>query len=110
MRYQALDGAWPDAADRALIAQGRWLSVCWSSRLRSGGVARWADWRGRHDAQITAQARRLATAGPIWVGYDNEMDGSRRIAASGPLRHYPAAFRRIRSIVRPIAPNVVWVW
>jgi len=111
MRYQALDGAWPDAADRALIAQGRWLSVCWSSRLRSGGVARWADVAaGRHDAQITAQARRLATAGPIWVGYDNEMDGSRRIAASGPLRHYPAAFRRIRSIVRPIAPNVVWVW
>jgi|GEM_PF-2938949 len=111
MRYQALDGTWPNAADRALIAGGRWLSVCWSSRLRSGGVASWADVAaGRYDAQIAAQARRLASAGPIWVGYDNEMDGPRRISASGPLPHYPAAFRRIQAIVRPIAPDVLWVW
>jgi hypothetical protein len=110
-RYEALDGTWPNSADRALIAQGRWLSVCWSSRLRSGGVASWADVAaGRYDAQIAAQARRLASVGPIWVGYDNEMDGVSRISASGPLPDYPDAFRRIRRIVKPIAPDVIWVW
>jgi hypothetical protein len=110
-RYEALDGAWPSPADRALIAEGRWLNVCWSSRLRSGGVASWADVAaGRYDAQITAQARRLASIGPVWVGYDNEMDGVVRIGASGPLPHYLPAFHRIQGIVKPIAPNVLWVW
>ena len=111
MRYEGLDGVWPNPADRALIAGGRWLSVCWSSRLRAGGTANWADVAaGRYDAQITAQARRLASVGPIWVGYDNEMDGIRRISASGPLSGYPAAYRRIQQIVKPIAPDVIWVW
>jgi hypothetical protein len=112
MRYEALDSVWPNASDRALIAEGRWLSVCWSSRLRSTGkTATWADVAaGRYDAVIAAQARRLASVGPIWVGYDNEMDGAARIAASGPLWHYPAAFRRIRQIVKPIAPEALWIW
>lgn len=112
MRYESLDSVWPNVADRALIADGRWLAVCWSSRLRTAGTsATWADVAaGRYDALITAQARRLASAGPILVGYDNEMDGHLRIASSGPLSNYPAAFRHIRGIVKPIAPNVIWVW
>lgn len=112
MRYEALDGVWPNAADRVLIDEGRWLAVCWSSRLAgSNRPVRWADVAaGRYDAQITAQAHRLAPLGQIWVGYDNEMDGRRRVASSGPLSHYPAAFRRIRNLVSPIAPDVVWVW
>ncbi len=112
MRYEALDGAWPNAADLGLVAAGRWLSVCWSSRLRrSGTVARWADVAaGDYDGLITAQARRVASLGPVWGGYDNEMAGVTRIAKSGPLSDSPAAYRRIQRIVRPIAPEVVWVW
>jgi hypothetical protein len=112
MRYEALDGAWPNAADRELVAAGRWLSVCWSSRLKSTGTAAtWADVAdGRYDWAIKAQARRLASLGPVWVGYDNEMDGAARVARSGPLWHYPAAYRHIYEIVHPIAPEVVWVW
>jgi hypothetical protein len=112
MRYEALDGVWPNANDLALVADGRWLSVCWSSRLRATGtVATWADVAaGKYDAQITAQAHRLAAVGNIWVGYDNEMDGHARIAMSGPLSNYAAAYRHIQQIVRPIAPNVVWIW
>ena len=110
-RYELLDGVWPNAADRELIVEGRWLCACWSSRLRTGSMARWADVAtGRYDAQILAQAKRLAQVGPIWVGYDDEMDGRVRTAASGPLTDYPAAYRRIRELVRPIAPNVIWYW
>ncbi len=110
-RYEALDGNWPTPADLQLIKEGRYLAVCWSSRLSAGGVATWQDVAaGRHDAALTAAAHRLATVGPIWVGYDNEMDGHVRIANSGPLSYYRAAYRRIHSIVAPIAPNVIWVW
>jgi hypothetical protein len=112
MRYEALDGVWPNAADQALIAEGRWLSVCWSSRLRATGrVATWADVAaGRYDEQITAQARRLASVGQVLVGYDNEMDGRSRIARSGPLSDYQAAYHHVRGVVMPIAPYVVWMW
>lgn len=110
-RYEALDGSWPTAADLQLIREGRYLAVCWSSRLKAGGYATWKDVAaGRYDAAITAQAKRLSTVGQLWVGYDNEMDGHVRIANSGPLSHYKAAFTRIHSIVAPIAPNVIWVW
>lgn len=110
-RYEALDGAWPSPADLQLMKEGRYLAVCWSSRLKSGGVATWKDVAaGRHDAAIRAQAHRLASLGPLWVGYDNEMDGHVRIANSGPLSYYRPAFRRIHSIVAPIAPNVIWIW
>ena len=112
MRYEALDGPWPTPADLALIKAGRWLCVCWSSRLMSNGSsATWADVAaGRYDAAITAQAHRLASVGPIWVGYDNEMDGTARMSRSGPLTNYAAAYRHIQEIVKPIAPNVIWVW
>ncbi len=112
MRYEALDGNWPSSADLQLIKSGRWLCVCWSSRLNAThSVATWADVAaGRYDAHIEAQAHRLASVGPIWVGYDNEMDGVARMAKSGPLSNYRAAYRHIHSIVRPIAPNVIWIW
>jgi len=111
-RYEALEDAWPTPADLALIKAGRWLCVCWSSRLNSmGASASWADVAaGRYDTAITAQAHRLASVGPIWVGYDNEMDGVVRISRSGPLAHYRAAYRHIHDIVHPIAPNVIWIW
>jgi hypothetical protein len=110
-RYEPLDGAWPSSADLQLIREGRYLAVCWASRLKAGGYATWKDVAaGRYDAAIRAQAHRLATVGPLFVGYDNEMDGHVRIADSGPLSHYKAAYTRIHSIVAPIAPKVVWVW
>ncbi len=111
-RYEALDGAWPSPADLRLINSGRYLCVCWSSRLNAThSVATWADVAaGRHDAAIKAQAHRLARLGPIWVGYDNEMDGVTRRANSGPLSHYRSAYHHIQDIVRPIARNVIWIW
>lgn len=112
-RYQALVDKFPTTADRQLMREGRYLAVCWSSRLSNSPV-RFATWRdvasGRYDAVIRAQAHRLAGVGPIFVGYDNEMDGHVRIGYSGPLSHYRAAYLRIHSIVAPIAPNVVWIW
>lgn len=112
MRYEAFDGVWPNAADRELVAAGRWITYCWSSRLlRSGTVARWRDIAaGDYDGLIAKQANRMASLGPVWVGYDNEMDGRARIARSGPLSDYAAAYRRIQQIARPRAPEVVWLW
>ncbi len=110
-RYEALDGSWPTPTDLQLIKEGRYLAVCWSSRLKAGGYATWKDVAsGRYDAAIRAQAHRLASVGPLWVGYDNEMDGHVRIAYSGPLSYYRHAYWRIHSIVAPIAPNVIWMW
>ena len=112
-RYEALVDKFPTAADLKLMREGRYLAVCWSSRLSNAPV-KFATWRdvaaGRYDSVIRAQAHRLASVGPIFVGYDNEMDGHVRIGLSGPLSHYRAAYRRIHSIVAPIAPNVIWIW
>ena len=112
-RYEALDGKFPSAADMQLIREGRYLAFCWSSRLNSspGTYATWHDVAaGRYDAVIRAQAHRLASVGPVFVGYDNEMDGHVRTARSGPLSYYKAAYSRIHRIVAPIAPKVIWVW
>ena len=111
-RYERLDGNWPSAADVALMTAGQVLAVCWSSQLAAGGAASWADIAaGKHDAAILAQAHRLAALpGPVFAGYDNEMDGATRIAASGPLVNYAAAYRHIHDLVAPVARNVAWCW
>jgi hypothetical protein len=112
MRYYRLDAAWPTPSDITLAAAGRTLCVCWAARLASGTYPKWADIAaGRYDAQITAQAKRLAAFGrPVFAGFDNEMDGTLRIGNSGPLADYAAAYRRVVSICRPVAPKVAWCW
>jgi hypothetical protein len=120
-RYHDWDDTWPTAEERALAAQGRFLFEGWESRVFGGGAVCWADIAaGGHDAAVDAQARRLAAFGDrLFVGFMHEPEdnaGPCRPGAAGgeaPMgsaEEFRAAWRRIVARVRPVAPNVVWVF
>jgi hypothetical protein len=121
-RYHDWDDAWPTAEERSYAAEGRFLFEGWESRVFGGGVVCWADIAaGGHDAAIDAQARRLAAfASPLFVGFMHEPEdntgpcrpgvGGDPKAPMGSVEELRAAWRHVVERVRPVAPNVVWVF
>jgi hypothetical protein len=121
-RYHDWDDTWPTAEERAYASQGRFLFEGWASRVYGGGVVCWADIAaGVYDAAIDAQARRLAAfASPLFVGFMHEPEDNAGPcrpgavddpkAAMGSVEELRAAWRHVVERVRPVAPNVVWVF
>ena len=108
------NGAFPDAAERALAAQGRIPHFAWVSKNYStGAVAKWADIAaGRYDAAVVDPvARRLKAYGEkVFLDFDHEMDGVTR-SGNGTPASYAAAYRHIHARFDALGvTNVVWVW
>jgi hypothetical protein len=121
-RYHDWNDAWPTDAEQAYSAQGRFLYVNWENRIFGGNTVCWADVAdGSQDAAIDAQARRLAAFGQrLFVGFLHEPEDNvgpcqpgainDSVADMGSAQEFRAAFRHIVARVRPVAPNVVWVF
>jgi hypothetical protein len=121
-RYHDWDDVWPTSAEQAYAAQGRFLYTNWISRIFGGTTMCWADVAGgAHDAAIDAQAQRLADFGQrLFVGFLHEPEDNvgpcqpgavnDPFADMGSAEEFKAAYRHIVERVRPIAPNVVWVF
>jgi hypothetical protein len=121
-RYHDWNDAWPTDAEQAYAAQGRFLYVNWESRIFGGNTVCWADVAdGSHDGAIDAQAQRLAAFGQrLFVGFQHEPEDNLGpcqpgatndpVADMGSAQEFRAAFRHIVARVRPVAPNVVWVF
>jgi hypothetical protein len=113
-RFHDLDDQIPTADERALVAEGRILQISIDARFysRPDQIVRWADIaNGEHDAQLTAQARGIASLGrPVFVTFDHEPDLPRR-APLGTPSDYVAAWRHVHELFTAAgATNVVWVW
>jgi hypothetical protein len=121
-RYHDWDDAWPTAEEQAYAAGGRFLLEGWENRVFGGATTCWADIAaGGQDAAIDGQARRLAAfGGRLFVGFMHEPEdnlGSCQPGAvddakadMGSAEDFRAAFRHVVERVRPVAPNVVWVF
>jgi hypothetical protein len=121
-RYHDWDDAWPTAEEQADAAGGRFLFEGWENRVFGGATTCWADIAaGGQDAAIDAQARRLAAfGGRLFVGFMHEpednlgpcqpgaVDDAK--ADMGSAEDFRAAFRHVVERVRPVAPDVVWVF
>jgi hypothetical protein len=121
-RYHDWDDAWPTAEEQAYAAGGRFLFEGWENRVFGGATSCWADIAaGGHDAAIDAQARRLAAfGGRLFVGFMHEPEDNLGTcqpgavddakADMGSAADFRAAFRHVVERVRPVAPDVVWVF
>jgi hypothetical protein len=121
-RYHDWNDVWPTDAEQAYAAQGRFLYVSWENRIFGGNTVCWADVAdGSQDAAIDAQAQRLAAFGQrLFVGFLHEPEDNLgpcqagaindSVADMGSAQEFRAAFRHIVARVRPVAPNVVWVF
>jgi hypothetical protein len=121
-RYHDWEDAWPDGEERAYAAEGRFLFANWEPRVHGGGLVCWADIAaGGQDAAIDAQARRLAAfSAPLFVGFSHEPEDNTgpcqpgavrdHKAPMGSVEEFRAAWRHVVERVRPVAPNVVWVF
>jgi hypothetical protein len=121
-RYHDWNDVWPTSAEQGYAAQGRFLYVNWESRIFGGTTMCWADIAGgAHDAVIDTQAQRLAAFGQrLFVGFLHEPEDNvgpcqpgavnDPFADMGSAEEFKAAYRHIVERVRPIAPNVVWVY
>ena len=121
-RYHDWDDRWPTPEEQAYAAGGRILFEGWENRVFGGTSSCWADIAaGAFDAAIDAPARRLAAFGErLFVGFMHEPEdnaGPYRPGAvddakadMGSVEDFRAAFRHVVERVRPVAPNVVWVF
>jgi hypothetical protein len=121
-RYHDWNDVWPTTAEQAYAAQGRFLYEGWENRVFGGTTVCWSDVAGgAHDAAIDAQARRLAAFGQrLFVGFLHEPEDNLGpcqpdavndpLADMGSAEEFRAAYRHIVERVRPVAPNVVWVF
>jgi hypothetical protein len=121
-RYHDWDDVWPTPEEQAYAAGGRILFEGWENRVFGGTTSCWADVAaGAFDAAIDAQARRLADFGErLFVGFMHEPEDNAgpcqpgavddAKADMGSVEDFRAAFRHVVERVRPVAPNVVWVF
>src|SRR5215211_8936525 len=121
-RYHDWDDLWPTPEEQAYAAGGRILFEGWENRVFGGMTSCWADIAaGAFDAAIDAQAQRLAAFGDrLFVGFMHEPEDNAgpcqpgavddAKADMGSAEDFRAAFRHVVERVRPVAPNVVWVF
>jgi hypothetical protein len=121
-RYHDWDDVWPTPEERAYAAGGRFLFEGWENRVFGGTTSCWAGIAaGASDAAVDAQARRLAAFGErLFVGLMHEPEDNvgpcqpgavdDPKADMGSVEDFRAAFRHVVERVRPVAPNVVWVF
>jgi len=96
----------PDAAERALAASGRYLLLSWAS------VPLVAITDGSQDAVIRARAQALAAWGvPVFLEWRWEMDRPNLASVVGRPSAYVAAWDHIRAIFTQVGVHTVsWVW
>ncbi|HEY6709098.1 MAG TPA: DNRLRE domain-containing protein [Actinomycetota bacterium] len=121
-RYHDWDDIWPTSEEQAYAAGGRILFEGWENRVFGGTTSCWADIAGgTFDAAIDAQAQRLAAFGDrLFVGFMHEPEDNAgpcqpgavddAKADMGSAEDFRAAFRHVVERIRPVAPNVVWVF
>jgi hypothetical protein len=112
-RFHDLNDSFPNADERALVAQGRILHITISPTIF--GSNRVITWReisaGAFDRQLAAQARGIAALHvPVFVTFDHETDRTDRSPRGSP-GDFRAAWRHVHDLyVRSGASNAVWVW
>jgi hypothetical protein len=121
-RYHDWNDVWPTPEEQAYAAGGRILFEGWENRVFGGTATCWADIAaGASDAALDAQAQRLAAfGGRLFVGFMHEPEDNAgpcqpgavddAKAGMGSADDFRAAFRHVVERVRPVAPNVVWVF
>lgn len=114
VRYEKFDAVWPAAADKALVAGGRFLSCRWACALSAGGNAQWTDiTAGKYDSVIRAAASYWAAWDqPMIVSFCGEFDSPSSIATfgGGNPANFAPAWRHIWNLVRPVAPKIAFAW
>ena len=101
----------PTASELRLARSGHGLLLNWEPVDRRGRPMSWAAIAaGRHDAQITATARRLAAAGTlVFLTFSHEPEAE--LHAHGTPADFAAAFRHVHDVIAAAgARNVRWVW
>ncbi|MFC7326704.1 glycoside hydrolase family 26 protein [Marinactinospora rubrisoli] len=106
----------PDAAERELLAEGRFLHANVEARRFTEPGHPPVTYRqiidGEFDAALTDQARGVAaTRRPYFITFDHEADGGRRYQKRGTPEEFTQAWRHIVDLYRANgADNAIFVW
>lgn len=115
-RYHDVQSAFPNAAERQWVAEGKTLHIALAARDFSsndrlavswGGVA-----SGKYDADLRQQAQGIAALGvPIFMTFEQEANQKAKLGPLGSAAQFKAAWRHVWSVYRAAgATNAVWVW
>lgn len=112
--FHDLNDVVPTPYERAVVASGRLLHIDIDAR-DFGSASSAVTWQGiadgDFDAELTAQARGIASLGvPVFVTFDHEPNNPARAAMGSPA-DYVAAWRHVHDLFAGAgADNAVWVW
>jgi hypothetical protein len=109
--YHRWSDVFPTASELELAQSGHQLMLNWEPVDKSGHAMSWAAIaRGANDAEIDAEARRLAAVhAPVYVSFSHEPELN--WGSHGSAADFHAAFRHVVERSRAEgATNVLWVW
>lgn len=114
-RYHDLNDTIPDAAERALVGDGRLLHIAIAARDFGdrGTQITWAQVaRGDFDKSLHAQALGVASLKvPVFMTFQQEANQKRKVDTLGTPADFIAAWRHIHDLYAQAGVrNAVWVW
>ncbi len=114
-RYHDIDSTIPDAAERALVSEGKMLHIAIAARDfgDSDQQITWAKVAaGDYDKSLRAQALGIASLKvPIFVTFQQEANQKRKVGTLGTTQDFIAAWRHLHDLYAAAGVhNAVWVW